>query len=142
MTGETLSFLPLLDAMEHPEWLLKGLDGVQNDCGVYTGNVYRFLEGKLTKSYVEVKLTARNDFVLFSFSYFVGNYGCGHPLCVECAHTCHRSNSAPFLADCIFNVFKKGVLGYDRNLEGNDKAKAELVKLCRKACDRIAREVA
>lgn len=141
MIGETLSFLPQLDAIEHPEWLLKGRDGEKNDCGVYTGNVYRFLEGKLTKSYVEVKLTARNDFILFSFSYFVGNYGCGHPLCVECANTCHRSNSAQFLADCIYNVFRYSVLGYDKNLEGNAKAIAELTKLCRKACDRIAKEI-
>ena len=139
--NDQISFLPMLDDAGHPTWLLSGNPGMQNDCGVYTGNVYRFLEGKLTKSYVEVKLTARNDFILFQFSYKVGNYGCGHPLCVECAHTCHRSNSAPFLADCIFNVFKHSVLGYDRNLEGNDKAKAELVKLCRKACDRISKEV-
>lgn len=46
MTGETLSFLPLLDAMEHPEWLLKGMDGVQNDCGVYTGNFHSFKGGR------------------------------------------------------------------------------------------------
>lgn len=141
MTGETISFLPLLDAMEHPEWLLKGLDGVQNDCGVYTENVQEFREGLIPHNYVCVKLCAKGEFILFEFSYQTGYYGCGHPLCDECAHICHRSNSAPFLADCIFNVFKHGVLGYDRNLEGHDKAKAELVKLCRKACDRIAKEI-
>ena len=142
MTGETLSFLPLLDAMEHPEWLLKGLDGVKNDCGVYTENVQEFREGLIPHNYVCVRLCAKGEFILFNFSYKNGTCRIGHPLCDDGAHICHRSNGATFLADCIFNVFKHGVIGYDRNLEGHDKAKAELVKLCRKACDRIAKEVA
>ena len=45
---EQLSFLPTLDDAEHASWLLNGKQGVQNDCGVYVDNVFRFRE-KLSK---------------------------------------------------------------------------------------------
>ena len=75
---EQLSFLPTLDDAEHASWLLNGKQGVQNDCGVYVENVFRFREGKLSGVYVEVNLCAEGNFVLYEFSYFTGKYGCGH----------------------------------------------------------------
>ena len=53
---EQLSFLPTLDDAEHASWLLNGMHGVKNDCGVYVENVFRFREGKLSGVYVEVNL--------------------------------------------------------------------------------------
>lgn len=35
---DQISFLPMLDDAEHPTWLLSGKPGMQNDCGVYTGD--------------------------------------------------------------------------------------------------------
>lgn len=137
----TLSFLPALDALEHPRWLLNDKQAEKNDCGVYTKNVLRFMAGKYSKSYVEINICAVGDFVYFQYSYFVNLYGCGHPLCDESKHTCHRSNSAQFLADCIYDVFRNSIVTYDKNLEGRPKDIKELVKLCRKACDKICDEV-
>ena len=137
----TLSFLPALDSLEHPSWLLNERQGEKNDCGVYTKNVFRFLAGQYLKSYVEIKLCAVGDFVYFQYNYFVNLYGCGHPLCDESRHTCHRSNSAQFLADYIYDVFRNSIVNYDKNLDGKPKDIKELVKLCRKACDKICNEV-
>ncbi len=137
----TLSFLPTLDALEHPSWLLNGQQGEKNDCGVYTKNVFSFMAGQYSKSYVEIKLCAVGDFVYFQYNYFVNLYGCSHPLSDESRHACHRSNSASFLADCIYNVFRNSIVTYDKNLEGRPKDIKELVKLCRKACDNICDEV-
>ena len=116
-------------------------EGVQNDCGVYVENVLRFREGKLTGVYVDVDLCAEGDFIIFEFSYQAKDYGCGHPLCRPC-HQCHRKNSASFLADCIYNDFQHSVVSYDKNLVNYPKETKELLKLCRKVCDRIAKEVA
>lgn len=135
---EQLSFLQTLDDAEHASWLLNGKQGVQNDCGVYVENVFRFREGKLSGVYVEVNICAEGDFVLYEFSYFTGKYGCGHPLCRPCLD-CHRNNSAEFLAECIYNVFLNSVIPYDKNLA--PKESKELIKLCKKACDRIAKEI-
>lgn len=137
---EQLSFLPTLDDAEHVSWLLNGKQGVQNDCGVYVENVFRFREGKLSGVYVEVNLCAEGDFVLYEFSYFTGKYGCGHPLCRPC-FDCHRNISAEFLAECIYNVFMNSVVPYDKNLANYPKESKELIKLCKKACDRIAKEI-
>ena len=137
----TLSFLPALDALEHPSWLLNDMQGEKNDCGVYTKNVFCFIAGQYSKSYVEIKLCAVGDFVYFQYSYFCNLYGCGHPLSDESRHTCHRSNSAQFLADCIYDVFRNSIVTYDKNLEDMPKDIKELVKLCRKACDKICNEV-
>lgn len=115
-------------------------EGVQNDCGVFTENVLRFREGKLTGNYVCVDLCADGDFILFEFSYQAGYYGCGHPLCRPC-HYCHRNNSASFLADCIYNDFQYSLVPFDSNLKNYPKETKELLKLCRKVCDRIANEV-
>ena len=139
--SDQISFLPMLDDAEHPTWLLSGKPGMPNDCGVYTGNVYEFRDGLLPHNYVCVKLCAEGNFILFEFSYQTGTYGCGHPLCRPC-HECHRSNSAAFLAECIYNVFQHGVVPYDKNLVNYPKETKELLKLCKKACERIAKEVA
>ena len=137
---EQLSFLQTLDDAEHASWLLNGKQGVQNDCGVYVENVFRFREGKLSGVYVEVNLCAEGNFVLYEFSYFTGKYGCGHPLCRPC-FDCHRNNSSEFLAECIYNVFLNSVVPYDKNLANYQKESNELIKLCKKACDRIANEI-
>ena len=136
---DQISFLPMLDDAEHPTWLLAGKPGIQNDCGVYTENVLKFREGKLTCVNVEVELCAEGNFILFEFSYMTGTYGCGHPLSRPC-HECHRNNSAEFLAEMIFSTFKNSVVPYDRNLKNYPKETKELLKLCKKACDRIAKE--
>lgn len=132
----TLSFLPTLDG-----WLLNEKQGEKNDCGVYTQNVFRFLAGNFRKTYVEIKLCAVGNFVFFNYSYGVNTYGVSHPLCDESKHTCHRLNSASFLADCIYNDFRNSVVTYDKNLDDRPKDIKELVKLCRKACDKICNEV-
>lgn len=139
--NDQISFLPLLDDAEHPTWLLSGRPGIKNDCGVYTVNVLEFREGKLTGVNVEVKLCAEVNFILFEFSYQTGTYGCGHPLCHPC-HECHRANSAEFLAECIYHDFQHSVVPYDKNLVNYPKETKELLKLCKKVCDRIAKEVA
>ena len=129
------------DPQNRPRLLSAIGEGVQNDCGVYVENVFRFREGKLTGVYVDVDLCAEGDFIIFEFSYQTGTYGCGHPLCRPC-HKCHRKNSAPFLAECIYNDFLHGVVPYDKNLVNYPKETKELIRLCRKLCDRIAKEVA
>ena len=139
--NDQISFLPLLDDAEHPTWLLSGKPGTKNDCGVYTGNVLEFRDGLLTHNYVCVKLCAEGNFIIFEFSYQTGTYGCGHPLCRPC-HECHRNNSAEFLAEMIFSTFKNSVVPYDKNLVNYPKETKELLKLCKKVCDRIAKEVA
>lgn len=136
---DQLSLLPMLDDAEHPTWLLNGKHGVQNDSGVYVDNVFRFRESKLSGVNVEVELCAEGDRVLFEFSYFTGTYGCGHPLCRPC-HECHRNNSAEFLAEMIFSTFKT-VVQSDRNMTNYTKETKELLKLCKRACDRIAKEI-
>lgn len=138
---DQISFLPMLDDAEHPTWLLSGRPGIKNDCGVYTENVLEFREGKLTGVNVEINLCAEGNFILFEFSYQTGTYGCGHPLCRPC-HECHRANSAEFLAEMIFSSFKNSVVPYDKNLVNYPKETKELLKLCKKVCDRIAKEVA
>ena len=137
---EQLSFLPTLDDAEHKTWLLDGKQGVQNDCGVYVENVFQFREGKLSGVYVEVNLCAEGDFVMYEFAYFTGAYGCGHPLCRPCFE-CNRNNSSEFLAECIYNVFQNSVVPYDKNLANYPKESKELIKLCKRACDRIAKEI-
>ena len=138
---DQISFLPMLDDAEHPTWLLSGRPGIKNDCGVYTENVLEFCEGKLTGVNVEINLCAEGNFILFEFSYQTGTYACGHPLCRPC-HECHRANSAEFLAEMIFSSFKNSVVPYDKNLVNYPKETKELLKLCKKVCDRIAKEVA
>ena len=138
---DQISFLPMLDDAEHPTWLLSGKPGMQNENGVYVENVMEFREGKLSGVNVEVNLCAEGNFILFEFSYQTGTYGCGHPLCRPC-HDCHRANSAQFLAECIFSSFKNSVVPYDKNLVNYPKETKELLKLCKKACERIAKEVA
>lgn len=137
---DQLSLLPLLDDAEHPTWLLNGKPAIQNDSGVYVENVFRFREGKLSGVNVEVSLCAEGDYILFEFDYFTGTYGCGHPLCRPC-HECHRNNSAEFLAEMIFETFKNSVVPYDGNLKNYTKETKELLKLCKRACDRIAKEI-
>ena len=131
----------MMDDAEHPTWLLSDKPGMQNENGVYVENVMEFREGLMPHNYVCVKLCAEGNFILFEFSYQTGTYACGHPLCRPC-HDCHRSNSAEFLAECIYNVFQHGVVPYDKNLVNYPKETKELLKLCKKACDRIAKEVA
>jgi len=137
--SDQISFLPMLDDAEHPTWLLSGKTGIKNDCGVYTENVLEFREGLIPHNYVCVSLCAEGEFILFEFSYQTGTYGCAHPLCRPC-HECHRSNSAKFLGDYIYNVFVNGVIPYDRNLT-DTKENRMLAKVCRKVCDKIAKEV-
>lgn len=137
---EQLSFLQTLDDAEHASWLLNGKQGVQNDCGVYVENVFRFREGKLSGVYVDVNLCAEGDFVLYEFSYSTGKYGCGHPMCRPC-FDCHRNNSSEFLAECIYNVFLNSVVPYDKNLANYPNESNKLINLCKKACDRIAKEI-
>lgn len=123
-------------------WLLSAIgEGVQNDCGVYTENVLEFCEGLIKHNYVCVKLCAEGDFIIYEFSYQAGTYGCGHPLCRPC-HECHRNNSAHFLAECIYSDFQHCVVPYDGNLKNYPNETKDLMKLCRKVCDRIAKEVA
>lgn len=116
-------------------------EGVQNDCGVYTENVLEFREGKLSGTNVCIQLCAKGKFIRFAFSYQAKDYGCGHSL-VHSSHYCHRKNSGPFLAECIYNDFQHSVVPYDSNLKNYPKETKELLKLCRKVCDRIAKEVA
>lgn len=112
-------------------------EGVQNSCGEYTENVLEFREGLPSHNYICVRLCAEGNFIIYEFLYQVGTYGCSHPLCRPC-HECHRKNSAHFLAECIYNDFQHGVVPYDGNLNNETK---DLLKLCRKVCDRIAKEV-
>ena len=137
---DQLSLLPMLDDAEHPTWLLNGKPGIQNDSGVYVENVFRFREGNLSGVNVEVELCAEGDYILFEFDYFVGTYGVGHPLCRPC-HECHRNNSAAFLAEAIFSTFENSVVPYDGNLTNYTKETKELLKLCKRACDRVAKEI-
>ena len=139
--NDQLSFLPMFDDAEHPTWLLNGKPGLQNDRGVYVENVFRFRECKRSSVNVEVELCAEGDFIIYEFSYTAGTYGCVHPLCRPC-HECHRNNSAEFLAEMIFSTFKNSVVPYDGNLKNHPKETKELLKLCKRACDRIAKEVA
>lgn len=134
--------MDFLDALEgHGEWLLSSIpEGGKNDCGVFVDNVLEFMEGKLTKENVRIRLCRSGNFIYFEFDYNTSTYGCGHPLSIPC-HSCHRGNSAKFLADCIYNVFVHGVVDYDKNLDNYKEGKKNLVALCRKACDRIAKEV-
>lgn len=123
-------------------WLLSAIgEGVQNDCGVYTENVLEFFECLIKHNYVCVKLCAEGDFIIYEFSYQAGTYVCVHPLCRPC-HECHRKNSAHFLAECIYSDFQHCVVPYDGNLKNYPKETKDLMKLCRKVCDRIAKEVA
>ena len=123
-------------------WLLSAIgEGVQNDCGVYTENVLEFCEGLIKHNYVCVNLCAEGDFIIYEFSYQAGTYVCVHPLCRPC-HECHRKNSAHFLAECIYSDFQHCVVPYDGNLKNYPKETKDLMKLCRKLCDRIAKEVA
>lgn len=115
-------------------------EGVRNDCGVFTENVLEFREGKLMHNYVLIQLCACGDFIIFNFSYQAEDYGCGHPLSRP-DHYCHRKNSGAFLAECIYNDFQHCVVPYDSNLKNYPKETKELLKLCRKVCDRIATEV-
>ena len=138
---DQISFLPMLDDAEHPTWLLSDKPGMQNENGVYVENVMEFREGLMPHNYVCVKLCAEGNFILFEFDYSTGTYGVGNPLCRPC-HDCHRANSAEFLAECIYNVFQHGVVPYDKNLVNYPKETKELLKLCKKACERIAKEVA
>ena len=137
---DQLSLLPMLDDAEHPTWLLNGKPGIQNENDVYIENVFLFREGKLTSVYVDVNLCAEGDFILYEFDYSTGSYSCGHPLCWS-SHECHRNNSAEFLAEMIFETFKNSVVRYDGNLKNYQKEKKELLKLCKRACDRIAKEI-
>lgn len=115
-------------------------EGVQNDFGVFTENVLRFSEGKITGNNVCVNLCSDGDFIIFAFSYQAKDYGCGHPLSKP-THYCHRKNDAWFLAKCIYNDFQHSVVPYDKNLVNYPKETKELLKLCRKVCDRISKEV-
>ena len=137
---DQISFLPMLDDADHPTWLLSGKPGMQNENGVYVENVFRFREGELTGVNVEVELCAEGNFVLFEFSYNTRIYGCGRPLCRPC-NECHRANSAEFLAEMIFSTFKNCVVPYDKNLTNYPKETKKLLELCKKACERIAKEV-
>lgn len=128
------------DPQNSPMLLSSFGEGMQNDCGVYVENVLRFRECKLTSVYVDVDLCAVDNFIIYEFSYQAGTYVCGHPLCRPC-HECHRKNSAHFLAECIYNDFQHVVVPYDGNLKNYPKETKELLKLCRKVCDRIAKEV-
>lgn len=139
--NDQISFLPMLDDAEHPTWLLSGKPGIKNDCGVYTENVLEFREGKLSGVNIEVELCAVDKNILFEFSYQVKTYGRGCPLWEE-SHKCHRANSAEFLAEMIFSSFKNSVIPYDKNLVNYPKETKELLKLCKKVCERIAKEVA
>lgn len=136
-----IDFLPLITEAEHPQYLLNGKPAGMNAYGVFTENVLKFREGKLSGVNIEVKLCAFDKNILFEFSYKTGTYGCGHPLW-DGSHKCHRNNSAPFLAEMIFSTFKNSVVPYDGNLTNYPKQTKELLKLCKKACDRIAKEVA
>jgi hypothetical protein len=115
-------------------------EGIKNDYGVYTENVLEFMEGKLSSTNVKVNLCAEGNFIIYEFSYQAKDYGCSHPL-VHKSHYCHRKNSASFLAECIYNDFQHSVVPYDKNLVNYTKETKELLKLCRKVCDRIAAEV-
>lgn len=115
-------------------------EGVQNDCGVFTENVLEFMEGKYSHNYVCVKLCAEGNFIIFTFSYQAKDYGSCSPL-VHSSFYCHRKNSAQFLGECIYNDFQHSVVPYDSNLKNYPKETKELLKLCRKVCDRIATEV-
>lgn len=121
-------------------WILQGYDeGVKNENGVYVENVYTFFEGKLTKNYVEIKLCKEGGFILYEFSYMIGNYGKASPLCKPC-FSCHRQNSRKFLAEQVYRSFSFSVLGADRNVKNNGSQKT-LLNLCLKACARIRDEL-
>lgn len=137
---DQLSLLPMLDDAEHQTWLLNGKPGIQNENGVYVDNVFRFRDGKLSGVNVDVNLCAEGNYILFEFDYSTGTYVVGHPLCRQC-HECHRNNSADFLAEMIFETFKNSVVPYDKNLVNYPKESKELLKLCKRACDRIAKEI-
>lgn len=130
----------LTDPNNRPMLLSHVGEGIRNDLGVFTENVLEFMEGKLSRTHVRVNLCAAGYYIIFEFSYQAKDYGSCSPL-VHSSHSCHRKNSGPFLAECIYNVFQHGVVPYDKNLVNYPKETKELLKLCRKVCDRIAKEV-
>lgn len=123
-------------------WLLSGIDeGRTNEHGVVTENVLTFFEGCLSKKYVKINMARIGNYAIFEFEYFYKTYGTSHPLCRPC-HSCHRNNTAQTLADSIYDVFVNSVLGHDKNFFLDERGgKKELSALCRKACDRIAKEL-
>lgn len=137
--ADQISFLPILDEMEHPNWLLSGKLGERNEFGVFTKNVFEFREGGQSR-YVRVSLCADGKFILYQYSYFTDKYGCCHPLS-DFSDRCHRANSADFLARMILATFVNSVVPYDKNLTPYKKGCKELVRLCEKICNRIAKEI-
>lgn len=132
-----MSFLDALDG--HDGWLLSGHpDGTRNENGVIVKGVLEFMEGSLTRDNVRIELCKSGNFILFEFGYFTGTYGVGHPLVEPCPR-CHRNNSPVFLSDAIYDTFMHSYISQDRNIDA--KARKTLTALCRKACDRIAKEV-
>lgn len=134
--------MDMLDLLEgHGEWLLSNIpEGGKNDCGVFVDNVLKFREGKLTRDNIEIKLCRFGKYIYYEFDYMVGTYGSGSPI-NEQSFNCHRNNTIKTLVDAIYNDFIHSVCGYDRNLDNYKEGKKKLVALCRKACDRIAKEV-
>ena len=161
---DTISFLPELDATlkdrmldrefdrkmvsEHNlyeweghdgSWILEGFDeGVENDCGVYTENVYKFKEAD-KRGYVEIELCKDGGFILYEFTYMIGNYGHASPLSRPC-FSCHRQNSIRFLCEQIYRSFAFSVLGADHNVD-DLKDHQKLLSLCLKCTSRIEKEL-
>ena len=76
---DQISFLPMLDDVEHPTWLLSGKPGMQNENGVLTQNVRKF-ERRRGCTWVEIKVALIYPNVFFSFDVSDEKGGEGHPL--------------------------------------------------------------
>lgn len=138
--SDQISLMPMFDESKHVNYLLNGMPAICTEGGECLGNVFKFYE-KEKKMSVEIEIAAYEDYINFQFSYSTGTYGRAMPLFVgKGTHYCHRANSAKFLGDCIYNVFVNGVIPYDRNLT-DTKENRMLAKVCRKVCDKIAKEV-
>lgn len=138
--SDQISLMPMFDESKHVNYLLNGMPAICTEGGECLGNVFKFYE-KEKKMSVEIEIAAYGDYINFQFSYFTGTYGRSMPLFVgKGMHYCHRANSAKFLGDCIYNVFVNSVIPYDMNLT-DTKENRMLAKVCRKVCDKIAKEV-
>lgn len=141
---DQLSFLSQLYDTVQKGFVCQGWEeATTNDCGVYVHGTHEIYSGTYNEfPNIDVKMARVGDKVLFEFDYNTGAennmYGCGHPLSEPC-HSCHRNNSAEFVAKAIVDTFVNSVIPYDKNL--TQKSRTELVKTIKKMEKQISEEL-
>lgn len=141
---DQLSFLSQLYDTVQKGFACQGWDeATTNDCGVYVHGTHHIVSGKYNKyPYIEVDIARVGDEVLYEFGYELGadsNY-CGRfsPLSKPC-YSCHRNNSAEFVASAIVETFVNSVVPRNRNI--TQKSRTELVKTIKKMEKQISEEL-